>query len=153
MDLAETYRNADEAERKLIVDGLPYETGFMKPPHEHRFKPGNKLGRGRKSGSRNLRTQLKDTLRKKVPVQENGRKTKVESSEAMFMQLRAKAVQGNMDAIDKLIELARKTGLFAEESNDTPVPLVTAEDIRVISDLVTTIKGAVPSESDEDEGQ
>ena len=91
-----------------------YETGYAKPPKSGQF-PKGKSGnpRGRPKGSKDFGTDLREVLEAKVAVSENGKPRKVTSQKATLMRLREKALQGNLRAMDKLIDLAKEQG--AEE--------------------------------------
>jgi hypothetical protein len=155
LGLAQKYQDADEEGRQLIVDGLPYERGYLKPPVEHRFKPGNKAGRGRPRGSKNLRTQLRNALQMKVAIKENGRTKKVDASQASLFQLAAKSAQGDLKATQQLFELVRKAGLLEGDTAETPEPMLTDADVEIwrqVSALMANTVPATPEHNDEDEG-
>lgn len=90
------------------------ETGYGRPPESGRFRKGKSGNpRGRPKGSKDFGTDLRDVLDAKVAVSENGKPRKVTSQKATLMRLREKALQGNLRAMDKLIDLAKEQG--AEE--------------------------------------
>lgn len=83
----------------------PYTTGYKKPPVEHRFKVGNKAGKGRPKGSKNLKTLVNDVTNEKVPVKFGGGLKKVSRLEYWFRKLGTKADAADLKAIDMLLRL------------------------------------------------
>lgn len=85
-----------------------YEVGYGKPPERSRFKKGESGNpKGRPKGSRNFSTDVLATLKKPVPVRENGQQKTVSTQEAALLRLREKALGGDPRALDRLLELAR----------------------------------------------
>lgn len=84
-----------------------YSVGYGKPPKSRQFQKG-KTGnpRGRPKGARGLKTDLKAELNERVTITENGRSRKLTKQQLMVKQLTAKAVKGDMRAINKLSDLA-----------------------------------------------
>ncbi|MGE4431061.1 MAG: DUF5681 domain-containing protein [Sphingobium sp.] len=97
----------------------PFEVGYGKPPEEHRFKKGNKQGKGRPRGSRNLKTCVREALEAKVPAKINGKTRKVSKIELAMHQLANKASKGELKAIDKATALYERYGPPEE---DGPIP-------------------------------
>ena len=77
-----------------------YDVGFGRPPKLARFKKGQSgNSKGRPRGSLNLATVLQRTLREKVVIKENGRRTVVTKLEAAILQLVKHATSGDGQAI------------------------------------------------------
>src|SRR5882724_8322744 len=90
-------------------DGL---VGYGKPPSKSRFRPGQSGNpAGRPKGSLNVVTILMRTLREKVLINENGRRTKITKLEASLKQLVNKAASGDLRAFAHLLAM-----LAAEQS-------------------------------------
>jgi hypothetical protein len=87
-----------------------YEVGYAKPPKATQFKPGNKLGKGRPKGSKNLATIVNETFGAKVPAKINGKTKKVSKIELTVLQLANKASSGDPKAIAKALELYQQHG-------------------------------------------
>lgn len=86
-----------------------YDVGYCKPPVHTQFKTGNKGG-GRKKGSKNLKTIVKEALSSKVPAKINGKTMKMTKVELSVHQLANKASAGDLKAISKVVELYQMYG-------------------------------------------
>jgi hypothetical protein len=109
--LKQSFLEAESAEqRKAIADGLPYETGFGKPPKATQFKKGASPNpRGRPKGSKNLATVVRDEGNQPVEVVENGRRRKLTKLEIFVRQIFNKASGGDLKACALIVETMRKT--------------------------------------------
>lgn len=87
-----------------------YEVGYSKPPKATQFKPGNKLGKGRPKGAKNLSTIVKEALGAKLPAKINGKTKKISKIELAVHQLANKASSGDQKAIAKVVELYQQHG-------------------------------------------
>jgi len=87
-----------------------YEVGYSKPPKATQFKPGNKFGKGRPKGAKNLSTIVKEALGAKVSAKINGKTVKMTKVELSVHQLANKASSGDPKAIAKVIELYQQHG-------------------------------------------
>jgi len=100
------------------------EVGYGHPPKHTRFKPGRSGNpRGRPKGTMNVATILARTLRQRVVINENGKRTTVSKLEAAITQVTNKAASGDLKALHVLAGLVRT----AEES--------TREEATVDADL------------------
>lgn len=88
----------------------PYAVGYGKPPKDTRFKPGNRSGKGRPKGAKNLATMVKEALGAKVPAKINGKTLKLTKIELSLHQLANKASAGDQKAIARVIELYQQHG-------------------------------------------
>lgn len=81
-----------------------YRVGYKKPPKHSRFKPGTSGNPfGRRKGSVSLRQLVKATLLEKHTVTSDGKKQKKTAIEIILLQLKKKAFQGDVKAIEKLV--------------------------------------------------
>ena len=87
-----------------------YEVGYGKTPKEHRFQKGNKMGKGRKPGSKALKTIVKEAFGMKVKGSLGGKPAKLTKIEATIHQVATKASQGDPKAADKAIPLYERYG-------------------------------------------
>ena len=84
-----------------------YEVGYGKPPTHSRFRPGQSgYPAGRRKGVRNLKTDVKRMLAMPIKVKEGGRTRTRSSQDAALMVLRERALNGNIRALDRFLELA-----------------------------------------------
>ena len=84
-----------------------YEVGYGKPPRDSQYRPGQSgYPAGRRKGVRNLKTDVKRTLKMPVKVTKGGRTRTRSTQEAALMVLREKALNGNTRALDRFLELA-----------------------------------------------
>lgn len=107
-----------------------YEVGYGKPPKHSRFQKGNRHGRGRRPGSRNLKTIVEEVTHERVPAQISGKTKKISRLELSVRQLAQKAVAGDLKAIDRLVLLSERYGPVED---DGPIPEEeTAYDIETL---------------------
>lgn len=136
-----------------------YEVGKGKPPKEHRFKPGNKLG-GRKAGSRN-RTDFDKLMDERVTVGEDrlGRPIRKAWREVVNRQLLQKAGRGDLAAIRIVKEFELKHAALARSfapAGPTPAEIALAEReeaekralaakfVRLLENAASAKRGDVP---------
>jgi Family of unknown function (DUF5681) len=108
-----------------------YTVGYGKPPMHSRFRPGQSGNpSGRRKGVPNLATDVKRTLMTPVKVKEAGRTRKKSTQEGALMVLREKALQGDLRAIARVLELAQR---FNNDANETgPTQALSANDQAVL---------------------
>ena len=89
-----------------------HDVGYKKPPRHSQFKKGmSGNAKGRPRGTRNFQTDLRDELAELVNVREDGSVTRVSSQRAALKKLRAKALNGDQRALEKLLALAERHGI------------------------------------------
>lgn len=80
-----------------------YEVGYKKPPKHTQFQPGQSGNpKGRPKGVKNLATDLSEELEQPIVVTEGGKSIKTTKQRAMVKTLMAKALSGDVRAIDLL---------------------------------------------------
>ena len=152
LGVVKAYQEGSAEDKKRIVDGLPYPTGRLKPPAQHRFKKGNKAGRGRPRERKNERTQIQNAMNMWVTITENGRTKKVAASQASLYQLAVQAAKGDKKAIALMFDLARKAGLPGDQVAPTPEPMFTEDDVGVWQQLSAQLgESAAVADRDEPE--
>lgn len=81
-----------------------YEIGYMKPPRETRFKPGQSGNKsGRPKGSKNTYKLLDDLLTQKVAVMQDGKEVKINKKTMSLLQLVNSAAKGDKKALQMLL--------------------------------------------------
>ena len=98
--------------------GKDYEVGYGKPPKHGQFKPGNKHGKGRKKGSKGMRTIVNEAFGMKVMGNLGGKPTRLSKIEATLHQVATKASQGDAKAADRGIPLYERYG--PQDDSDGP---------------------------------
>lgn len=96
-----------------------YEVGRGRPPVHSRFKPGNKLGRGRPAGSPNARTAFNAAFATKRSVTIDGKVRKVSRGEIAMEQLANQSAKGDLKAIGTYLAYADK---WPDEGESHEVP-------------------------------
>jgi hypothetical protein len=73
-----------------------HNVGYGKPPQSCQFKPGESGNpRGRRKGTKNEATILRDLLNRKVEVREAGKARKITVLEAILIRFTEDALKGN----------------------------------------------------------
>ena len=104
--------------------------GYRRPPKKTRFKKGvSGNPSGRRKGSPNLATDLRDELEERVTVREGGRPRRLTKQQALIKTLMAKALQGDPKAAAALLNMVLRLDLGAHA---VPASL-TADDEAVLS--------------------
>jgi hypothetical protein len=107
-----------------------------RPPQEGQFKPGTSGNPGgRPKGSRNLRTELEQMMRKPIPVREGGKRKSITRQHAMLLTLLDKAVRGDLRAFSSV------TNVLLKREPDSSEQAVREEalsevDAEIISDFL-----------------
>ena len=104
--------------------------GHGKPPQASSFQKGNKHGKGRVKGSKNLGTIVNEALGMKMTAKVDGKVKKVTKIELALHQLANKSAGGDLHAIGRSIELYDRFG--PQESPSGPSPAQTTADIATL---------------------
>jgi len=86
------------------------KVGHCNPPKHSQFKKGNKFGKGRPPGSKNLKTLFNEAFGQKVQVKLAGKTKKMTKLEIAMHKLASKSSEGDLKAISKAIELYETYG-------------------------------------------
>jgi len=79
-----------------------FEVGYGKPPRHTRFKKGQSGNpRGRPSGSKNLKTLVREALKEPFIVSEDGRHRKITKRQAIVTQLVDRSATGDWRGQDR----------------------------------------------------
>lgn len=119
-----------------------YEIGYKKPPKRSQFQPGQSGNpKGRKQGTKGMKTLARETLTAKVSVRTADGIKKMARIEALLHKLIELAMKGNpraMLALFSMYESAIPDRADAEGANDAAVPL-TETDEAILNELRTLI--------------
>ncbi len=109
-----------------------YEVGYGKPPKHTQFKKGQSGNpKGRRKGARGLKSDLRDELKERITIQEDGKQVTLSKQRLMIKQLTNQAVKGDAQAIDKLSKLALNVLGTEDEGNGTSAVL-SADDEAIL---------------------
>ena len=102
-----------------MTDRREYDVGFGKPPKHTQFKKGQSGNpNGRPKGARNLKTDLVEELQMIIHVTDGSRKVSISKRRALLKVLFAKALKGNVPAINTTLSLiARLENTDTTEDN------------------------------------
>jgi len=79
-----------------------FEVGYGKPPRHTQFKKGQSGNpRGRPSGSKNLKTLVREALKEPFIVSEDGRHRKITKRQAIVTQLVDRSATGDWRGQDR----------------------------------------------------
>jgi hypothetical protein len=107
--------------------------GYGSPPVATRF-PHQEGTRGRKKGSKNTKTLVKEAFEASVTAKINGVTRKLMKKELAFHQLATQASSGNLKAIEKSIPLIER--YLDDENAPEPTSEQTAHHKAVLRDLL-----------------
>lgn len=107
-----------------------YDVGYAKPPKEHQFKKGNKLGKGRQKGAKGLKTIVNEAMGQKVTVKLGGKTVKFSKLELTVHQIITKSSQGDLKAADKALALYERYG--PQDDADGPEPEKVRRDLEAL---------------------
>jgi|GEM_PF-83697 len=109
-----------------------YPVGYRKPPAHSRFEKGvSGNPSGRPKGTLNLPSVLQKTLRERVVINENGRRTIITKLEAFVKQLVNKAASGDLRAVSQLVGITLTVEQSAAEEMP-PNEVLNALDTKVM---------------------
>ena len=94
--------------------------GHGKPPLASRFQKGNKHGKGRAKGSKNLETMVNEALGMKMTAKVDGKVKQLSKMELALHQLANKSAGGDLHAIGRSIELYDRFGPQQDPSGPSP---------------------------------
>jgi flagellar hook-basal body complex protein FliE len=116
-----------------------YEVGYGKPPIDTRFKPGvSGNPSGRPKGTKNLTTLVHEALNEPVIVAENGRRRKVSKRQAIIKQLINRSAQGDLKAIQMLLDVMQQIER-RQEATDPTATTFDAGDEKVLEQLIARL--------------
>ena len=130
-----------------------YEVGYGKPPKHSQFKPGRSGNpKGRPKGARGLKTDLKEELRSRVKVTENGQTTSVSKQQLVIKALFQKAIKGDVRAAERIMAMIIQV-IGIEDEGDSNRRL-SKGDAAILEDFLGGLGGSgVPVEGGGDNVQ
>lgn len=128
-----------------------YDVGYGKPPKHTQFKKGQSGNpKGRRKGSRNLKTDVKDTLEQRVRLTGDGKAKTVSTQQAALLRLREKALAGDPRSLDRLFELASR---YNDDELAEALEKLSATDADILEGFKERLlrKDDKPADADDDD--
>ena len=119
----DTIASDEEPEGQGEGSEKPYEVGYKKPPENGKFKKGNKFGKGRLKGARNLKTIVNEASARKVAVKDGSKVSKRPKIDVTLDRLNNKAIAGDLKAIAMVIALQERYGPQGDPEGPSPEEL------------------------------
>ena len=110
------------------------DVGFGKPPRRSRFKAGQSGNpKGRPKGTRNLATQVRAVLGRRIPVLEQGQRRFVSATEALLHRYLALALKGDVKAGAFLLGLLER--LQPAETEEASADVLSDQDRLIVANM------------------
>jgi hypothetical protein len=117
----------------------PYKVGHRKPPEHTRFKKGQSGNPGgRRKGSQNLKTLIKQVLESEIEISDSGKKRKASLVEALILRQVQEAMRGHHRAIESLLDRFERISA-AEEPARQELP---EEDAAILERTLLSLRQA-----------
>jgi hypothetical protein len=124
------------------------EVGYKRPPREHQFPKGRSGNpKGRPKGALNIKTTLTAALQERVPVTENGRRTRKTKLDLWLIGLVNRAIKGDARAGMMVFTLLGRTGVALVEPEIGDAALG-PEDDAMFGDYLRQTRGPRGPEED-----
>ncbi len=148
----ETETETEKADRRETHEpGVVSQVGYRRPPNSTRFKPGQSGNpAGRPKGSLNLHTTLMTAFRKKITINEGGKRRQVSKFEASCIQLANQSASGDAKAFRISIELQRK---WQETASPTVQSELKVTDKKIMARLAERFRTLRKVEDSNEEGE
>lgn len=135
------------------TDEATEEVGYCKPPKHSQFKKGNKFGKGRPKGAKNLKTIVNEVLGKKVAVKVAGKTRKMTSVEVAMHRLATKSSEGDLKAIAAALDYYERYGPQEDPGGPEPEKLSRdMEAMRAFLDMQDQLNPAKTGEEGDSDG-
>jgi len=92
------------------------QVGYKRPPKAHRFKKGHSGNpRGRRKGSKNFETLVRESLAQRVQVKIDGKLRTMSLGQALLMRTLRDGLGGSRRAADQGLRLMERYGLIEDD--------------------------------------
>ena len=140
--------DADDPASDGAIKPSDGKVGKGRPPKDKQFKPGQSGNpKGRRKGSRNLKTAFTAIMQRRVTIREDGKRRVVSGQDALLLSLFEAALRGDAKSKTQLLNLGVKFGTDNDQAQvveDNP-----NEDREIFEDLIrrysNPVKGASES--------
>jgi hypothetical protein len=114
-----------------------YAVGYGRPPIESRFQPGTSGNpRGRRKGSKNLKTLIRKAMTASVSIHEGTKTRRVSKIEGVVLRQLQSALTGDDRSAMAVIKMAMQMGLLEEPaSNAAEGTALSGADERILEEL------------------
>ncbi len=130
-----------------------YTIGYGKPPKHSQFKQGQSGNpKGRKKGSKGIKSDLGAQLKTTVTVTENGQRKNLRMQEVILKTLAAKAAKGDVRAIEVITSLTIQ--MFGIEDERKGKSILSASDQSILDgylESMVTSQGSNDSHADDEQ--
>src|SRR5437868_3996534 len=110
------------------------QVGYCKPPSSTQFKPGHSGNlNGRPKGSRNLATQVRAVLSRRIPVLEHGERKSLPAAEALLHRYLEMALKGDVKAGAFLLGLLER--FQPAEAVEPVADVLSEQDKEIVANL------------------
>jgi len=115
-----------------------YAVGYGRPPIESRFQPGvSGNARGRRKGSKNLKTLIRKAMTASVSIHEGTKTRRVSKIEGVVLRQLQSALTGDDRSAMAVIKMAMQMGLLEEPaSNAAEDTALSGADERILEELL-----------------
>jgi hypothetical protein len=130
-------RNKDDAASRA-KPGRAYAVGYGRPPIESRFQPGSSGNpRGRRKGSKNLKTLIRKAMTASISIQEGTKTRRVSKIEGVVLRQLQSALKGDDRSAMAVIKMAMQMGLLEEPANNAAEDTaLSGADERILGELL-----------------
>ena len=115
-----------------------YAVGYGRPPVESRFQPGTSGNpRGRRKGSKNLKTLIRKAMTASVSIHEGTKTRRVSKIEGVVLRQLQSALTGDDRSAMAVIKMAMQMGLLEEPANNAAEDTaLSGADERILHELL-----------------
>ena len=115
-----------------------YAVGYGRPPIESRFQPGvSGNARGRRKGSKNLKTLIRKAMTATVSIHEGTKTRRVSKIEGVVLRQLQSALTGDDRSAMAVIKMAMQMGLLEEPTrNAAEDAALSGADERILEQLL-----------------
>ena len=138
------------AEQGSEGDADEYQVGYRKPPKNTQFKKGNTHGKGRRRGSKNLATMVREIFEIREPAKLGDKTVKLNTLEMGLHQTRQGVKRGKDKSIDRAFALYERLG--PQEDANGPPPEKVKRDWRAYRKFMEMKQFIEPDDDDGEEG-
>ncbi len=114
------------------------EVGYGKPPKSSQFRPGQSGNpKGRPKGARNFKTEVREVMKTRMTVTQNGKQKRITTRKAMVLRLTEKALSGNNQSMRMWLDLARD---YDEDEVDSIAKSMSPDDASILEMFAEKIR-------------